>query len=147
MTWRWRQTSPLQLTLKDIRWHGWILLDTFLIDLWLNPPEAWAIHLWVFPNNLLASHLHAAPSTNIYLRMLSSCVRREAAPPFCSSLTSNPSSLASPSLSLCSQLVSSPEVNSSCGRWPVSFLVHSPASPLVAVEKHPGERLLSSSLC
>lgn len=94
-------------------------MDTFLIDSWLNPPKRGAIQIMarVFRNSVLRSHLHAAPSTNIYLRILYCCVRREAVPPFSSSLSLPPLILPPWSVfsvpSLCSQLVSSPEVNSS----------------------------------
>lgn len=73
-------------------------------------------------NNVPSSHLHAAPYPNIYLKILYSCVQREAAPPSFLSLLLSLSPLilplwpcllcSLPLASLCS-LVSSPEVNSS----------------------------------
>lgn len=106
----------------------------------------------VFRNSMLSSHLHAAPSTNIYLRILYCCVRREAVPPFSSSLSHlwsflpGLSSLSPPfAVTLLSACFFSWGKLLSC--WPGSLPLHSPPSPHVAVEKHPGERHLSSSLC
>lgn len=102
-------------------------------------------------NNVLCSHLQAAPSTNIYFRTLYSCVRREAAPPFSSLLWSFlpglvPYVLSSPlAVTMLSAWFFSWGKLFSWGRWPGSLSLHSPASPHVAVARHPGERHLSPS--
>lgn len=94
-------------------------MDAFQTDLGFNLKPLRSQEEW-FGNDVLCSHLQATPSTNIYFRTLYCCVRREAAPPVSSSFS--PSLILSPwpcplcpllSLSLCSRLGSSPEVNCS----------------------------------